>query len=67
MLFAVRNGVAGLDGAVGEALGGGRFGGGFAAVRFADSTAGGGVGLAPRELLRHCGCGFGVVRLERSC
>lgn len=54
MLFPMRDGVAGLDGVEGHALAGGG-GGGFAAVGFADSPAGG-VGFAPRELLRHCGC-----------
>lgn len=63
MLFPMRDGVAGLDGAVGEALGGGGFGGGFAAVGFADPPTAGGVGLAPRDLLRHCGCGLRFVRL----
>lgn len=56
MLFPMWDGVAGLDGVEGHALGGGGGGGGFAAVGFADSAAGGGVKLAPRELLRHCDC-----------
>ena len=60
MLFLLWDWVAGLDGAEGHALCGG-CGGGFAAVGFADSAAGG-VGFAPRKLLRHCDCALLVGR-----